>query len=369
MKIVAPILALTLAVASFSSAPVGAVVAADTCAVPAKTLVFDKCGKSCQSGSPCMSNVSCKIECFDASYITRKSTQKREFWFLVQFGKWKSEQEKANEKWLPKSEVDKYSMSGKKSNDDLTAIGAIKVPADANGVYVQHHIALGVVSMGRRCGRAHTPAASSLCVCVPSCVDSVIRGGASDVETIKSRVANVDFEPDFLAESKHVTIVKLENLNLAKSADKLLANFPPKVEVVSFSNGLLTEVPTNIAKFKTLQELYVCACVCHSLLVDNCVDEQHANHWRRLQGPEPQLHHIRPVGHQDGQPDEAVRGRLSYCATCEDTPPPDAATSLVFIEHPDSVTLEQRPDKEQLHVAADGAFDRDRVVRPGPWRG
>lgn len=87
--------------------------------------------------------------------------------------------------------------------------------------------------------------------------DSVIRGGSSDTESIKSRVANVEFEAGFLANNEHVTTVKLENLNLAKTADKLLANFPSKVQVVSFSNGLLTEVPPSISKFKTLQELYV----------------------------------------------------------------------------------------------------------------
>lgn len=142
MKIVAPILALALAASTCSNVQVDAAVAADKCGVPANTLVFDKCGNSCLAGAPCMSSPSCKIECFNSSYITRKSTQKREFWFLVQYGKWKSDEEKANEKWLPKSEVDKHSTSGKKSNDDLTTIGTVKLPTDANAMYVHAHLTL-----------------------------------------------------------------------------------------------------------------------------------------------------------------------------------------------------------------------------------
>lgn len=90
-----------------------------------------------------------------------------------------------------------------------------------------------------------------------SCSCSVIRGGSSTWHSVKGRVANVEIPVDLLAASPQVTSVQLDNLNLALTADKLVASLPKDVQDLVLGNDLIETFPSNVASLSALKTLYV----------------------------------------------------------------------------------------------------------------
>lgn len=89
-----------------------------------------------------------------------------------------------------------------------------------------------------------------------------IRGGSSLNKYTHSRVANVEFATRFLTTNTQVTTLKLENLNLGPTINKLAPYFPPSVQYLYIGNDLITTFPTELATLKYLDYLYVRVIVC-----------------------------------------------------------------------------------------------------------
>lgn len=109
-----------------------------TCTVPAKTLTFE-CDDGCNEFSPCWLNstaakstTTCNYQCYNI-YGTKNPTT---FIFLVPYGEWESEQERAG---LVNAVADQGATQDtadyiSKSNDLLDTIDTLQLPAKATAV-------------------------------------------------------------------------------------------------------------------------------------------------------------------------------------------------------------------------------------------
>lgn len=86
---------------------------------------------------------------------------------------------------------------------------------------------------------------------------SIIRGGSNLDTSEQGTVAKVEIADDFLADNTQLTLLRLANLNISSSVSKLTANFPTKLQQFWLQNDLLDELPTTVANFKNLVNLFV----------------------------------------------------------------------------------------------------------------
>lgn len=215
-------------------------------------LAYDAVSVDNSSCSTCVTDADelCTYQCFELNHEYPDGTVY--YYFLVSYGSYVSDAETSERTTNPNfdDEVDALqndsSFIAHASNDIVTTIGTLDVPVGTTSVYV----------FSSMCP-VEPDALLTLVLCFVGCDGRYIGGGTTCMESVRGKMALVNFTSSLVAAELQVTFIMIGNINMVGQIDNVPSLVPSSTTYLQLLNVMLLDFPSTLGSISGLNYLYV----------------------------------------------------------------------------------------------------------------